>query len=254
VITNEHLEAGAENAGPDGTLQSEQARGGALRTNGALDLRVGEIQAPVFIETDEIFRGIYTRAVTGFTSEVLAICSAISGEGKTTIGVGLAVTIAQDFPDRRVLVVETDLQRPVLADDFGIDSSPGLADCLVNGVPLLAACRPTYIENLHVLPAGALPRIPGRPLRSSQMAALVEVMRENYHMVILDLPPVLSNSDSILLTDLVDAVICVVRAGVTPSNLVTRMLEQIEEAKLRGVVLNGTRSAAPGWLRRVLGL
>jgi receptor protein-tyrosine kinase len=185
---------------------------------------------------------------------VIAVCSAIAGEGKTTIGIGLAVTIAQDFPDRRVLVVETDLQRPVLAEDFGVDSSPGLVDCLVAEAPLLSACRPTYLENLHILPAGALERIPGRPLRSSQMAVVVDAMRQNYHVVILDLPAVLSNSDSILLTDLADGVICVVRAGVTPTTLINRMLEQIEEGKLRGIVLNGTNSVVPGWMRRLLGL
>src|SRR5258708_6314428 len=76
----------------------------------------------LFPEGDELFRGIYTRAGTGFASEVLAVCSAVVGEGKTTMGVGLAVAIAQDFPDRRVLLVETDVLRPVLAEDFGIDS------------------------------------------------------------------------------------------------------------------------------------
>ncbi len=55
----------------------------------------------IFPDGDELFRGIYTRAGTGFASDVLAVCSAIAGEGRTTVGVGLAVTIAQDFPDRR---------------------------------------------------------------------------------------------------------------------------------------------------------
>ena len=67
---------------------------------------------------DEYFRGIYTRAAVGFGSEVLAISSAIGGEGKTTLSVGLAITLAQDFPERRVLLVETDFQSPVLAADL----------------------------------------------------------------------------------------------------------------------------------------
>src|SRR4051794_14351476 len=128
-----------------------------LRTNnGAMGLaRINEVpREPIFPETDEIFRGIYTRAGTGFVSEVMAVCSAIAGEGKTTVGVGLAVTIAQDFPERRVLLVETDLQRPVLATDFEIEASPGLIDCLVDGEPLLSVCRPTYLDNLHIVPAG----------------------------------------------------------------------------------------------------
>src|SRR6202035_189482 len=104
---------------------------GALATSTELPLN------SLFPDGDEIFRGIYTRAGTGFASEVLAVCSAIPGEGKTTVGIGLAVTIAQDFPDRRVLLVETDLQHPVLSQDFEIENSPGLVDCLINAEPLL---------------------------------------------------------------------------------------------------------------------
>jgi capsular exopolysaccharide synthesis family protein len=213
--------------------------------------------APVewpFAESEELFRGIYTRAGTGFASEVLGVCSAVIGEGKTTVSLGLAVTIARDFPERRVLLVETDLQRPVLSDDFGIDASPGLLDCLLNNAALLSACRPTFLENLHVLPAGNTPTNYGRPLRSSRMAAIVEAMRQSYDVVILDLPAILTNSDAVLLTDLADGVICVIRAGLTPVALVNRAFEQIEEGKLRGVVLNANNTSVPSWVGRLAGL
>ena len=208
----------------------------------------------LFPGSDELFRSIYTRAGTGFASEVVAVCSAVAGEGKTTLGIGLAVTIAQDFPDRRVLLVETDLQRPVLADDFDTHASPGLVDCLIGGESLQSACRPTFLENLNVVPSGGVADIPGRPLRSSRMAAIVDAMRQSYDVIILDLPAILANSDAILLTDLADGVICVIRAGITPAALVNRAVEQIEPSKLRGVVINGAASAVPGWLQRLTGL
>jgi capsular exopolysaccharide synthesis family protein len=208
----------------------------------------------LFEAGDELFRSIYTRAAAGFTNEVLAVCSAISGEGRTTVGVGMAVTIAQDFPTRRVLLVETDLARAVLAEDFGVDSSPGLVDCLVDDTPLQLACRPTFLENLHIVPSGSREVVAGRPLRSSQMAALVADMRQAYDVVILDLPPILANSDAVLLTDHADGTIYVLRAGVTPVALVNRALEQLEESKIRGIVLNGADTAIPGWLSRLTGL
>jgi capsular exopolysaccharide synthesis family protein len=209
---------------------------------------------PVFSDSDELFRSIYTRAGTGFTSEVLAVCSAVSGEGKSTVAVGLGVTIAQDFPDRRVLLVETDVQRPVLAADFETDATPGLMECLVDRAPLQLACRPTCIPNLHIVPVGDMTNLTGRPLRSSHMAAIVDAMRQMYDVIIIDLPALLTNSDAALLTDLADGVICVVRAGVTPSSMVNRALDQIDETKLRGLVLNGSTSSIPGWLRRLSGL
>jgi receptor protein-tyrosine kinase len=202
---------------------------------------------------DEVFRGIYTRAGVQ-SGDVLAVCSAIAGEGKTTIGVGLGVTLAQDFPDRHVLLVETDLQRPVLAADFQVEAGPGLAECLLNGWPLEPAYRPTLFDNLQLLPAGGPVANPSRLLRSSRMAMAVDAMRQSHDVVILDLPAVLVTSDALLLSDLADGVILVVRAGVTPASLVAKALEQFDEDKLRGVVLNGAQSAIPRWLRRLCGL
>jgi capsular exopolysaccharide synthesis family protein len=225
-----------------------------LRTNAPDEMLVATLPTPVFPQVEEVFRAIYTRVGAGFRAEVIAICSAIAGEGKTTVGVGMAVALAQDFPEQRVLLVETDLQRPVLAEDFNVEAAPGLVDCLVDRMPLLSACRPTFLDNLHIVPAGHADGVRGRPLRSSSMATLIETMRENYDIVILDLPAILVNSDAILLTDLVDGIVCVVRAGVTPTALVNRAVEQLEQSKFRGTVLNGTKTAVPGWVRRVTGI
>src|SRR5437763_349120 len=146
------------------TDRGDEPAGTWLQTNKRGELAsTGSARSPQFPETDELFRGIYTRAATGFAAEVVAVCSALAGEGKTTVAVGIAVTVAQDFPERRVLLVETDLQRPVLAEDFGIEASPGLADCLVTGPSLLSVCRPTHLENLHILPAGVPAPLAVRP-------------------------------------------------------------------------------------------
>jgi capsular exopolysaccharide synthesis family protein len=200
--------------------------------------------------TDEVFRGIYTRAGTG-ASEVLAITSAIAGEGKSTVSLGLAVTVAQDFPERRVLLVETDLQNPSLARDFDFDPSPGLINYLLDDEPLESLYRSTAIGNLSVLPSGGQMTNPGRLLRSSLMAAAVATMRDTHDLVILDLTSILVNSDTLPVADLADGVIVVVRAGVTPTSLVNKAVKLLDENKLLGVVLNGARSAIPGWLRRL---
>jgi protein-tyrosine kinase len=202
---------------------------------------------------DEIFRAIYTRSGTS-TSDVLAVCSSIGGEGRTTLTLGLAVTIAQDFPDRQVLLVEADLKHPVLAKDFGVEPTPGLADCLMTSRPVQFAYQPTFLDNLNFIPAGEAPRGAGRLLASSRMAAAVDAMRQTHDVVILDTPPVLSNSDALILSDLADGVIFVVRAGATPLAQVNRALEQLDEEKLRGVVLNAAQSSIPRWLRRLCAL
>jgi len=226
-------------------------------TNGAPKLQRLGLDEPqrewLFGGADELFRGLYTRAGIGFASEVLMVSSAVAGEGKTSVGLGLAVTVAQDYPDRRVVLVETDVQRPALATDFGAEPTPGLVDCILGSEPMERAFRPTFLENLHLIPVGGPSKSPGRALRSGRMAALVDALRQTYDLVILDAPALLVNSDAVMLSDLADGTIIVVRAGVTPAPAVARALEQIDEAKLRGIVLNGSESAMPGWLRRLCG-
>ena len=200
--------------------------------------------------TDEIFRGLYTRAGTG-ASEVLAVTSAIAGEGKSTVSLGLAVTVAQDFPDRRVLLVETDLETPIMARDFEFDPSPGLLNHLLDDEPLESLYRSTAIGNLYVLPSGGPMTNPGRLLRSGPMVTAVAAMRDTYDLVILDLTSILVNSDALPVADLADGVIVIVRAGVTPMSLVNKAIKLLDENKLLGVVLNGSHSSIPGWLRRL---
>lgn len=203
-------------------------------------------------DADELFRGIYTRAELG--AEVLSVCSAIQGEGKTTVALGLAVTIAQDFPHQSVLLVETDMRRPVLARDLGIEETPGLADCLADGRPSGVGCHPTSLDNLAVMPAGSVAAAPGRVLRSHYFVTLLEEMRRHYTLVILDVPAILTSSDAVAVTHLTDATLFVVRAGATPSALVRKALDQLDATKLRGMVMNEAHSALPRWLQRLCSL
>src|SRR5438105_2102685 len=180
---------------------------------------------------DELFRSLYTRAGIGFTPEVVAISSALAREGKTTVSLGLAVTVAQDYPERRVVVVETDLERRSLADDFAVEPTPGLLDYVHGDHPIETVFRPTFLDNLHLVPVGGAVRGSGRALRSSRMADLIEALRQNYDLVVLDTPPLLVNSDAVMLSDLADGSILVVRAGVTPAPSIFKAIEQIEESK-----------------------
>src|SRR5262245_7480532 len=91
----------------DSTLYDEPGDPSWLQVNdGRTSLVTGdEARDWLFPGVDELFRGIYTRAGLGYTAEVVAVCSAIGGEGKSTVSVGLGVTLAQDFPDSRILIV-----------------------------------------------------------------------------------------------------------------------------------------------------
>jgi capsular exopolysaccharide synthesis family protein len=236
----------------DGTPTHEEGRSDWLRRSEGQPLAVAETNRDwLFPGVDEVFRGIYTRAGLGFASEVIAVCSSIAGEGKTTVSVGLGVTLAQDFPDSRILLVETDMRSPVLASDFDVAPTPGLVDCMFSGAPVQDAFRRTFLENLHVVPVGGPINGAGRILRSIRMASAVDAMRQTHDIIILDIPPILVNSDAVLLTDLSDGIVFIVRTGVTPLDVINKGISQLDAEKLRGVVLNGADSSVPGWLRRL---
>lgn len=200
---------------------------------------------------DELFRYLYT----GFdiaSGTSLAVCSAVQGEGKTTVALGIAVALAQDLPDRRVVVVETDLWRAVLARDFGLAAYPGLVDCLLERQSVASALRPTAIDNLSLLVAGSQVSSPQRLLRSTRMPELLETLRRTHDVVIVDTPAALVHSEVSLVARMVEDVIFVVRTGVTPARELGAALGRVQAANLRGIVVNDARSSVPGLVRRVV--
>lgn len=202
---------------------------------------------------EELFRSLYTGFQTGSRSS-FAVCSAVQGEGKTTISLGLGIVIAQDLPDRRVVVVETDLWRPVLAKDFGIAPTPGLAECLTDHTPLSAALRSTSLKNLSLLVAGNAAGSGQRLLRSAGMPQVVDELRRTHDVVILDTPAALAHSEVALLSRMIEEVVFVVRPGVTPARDLATALGRLQGSMVRGVVLNDAQSSVPGALRRLVRL
>lgn len=166
---------------------------------------------------------------------VVLVTSPALGEGKTTTSANLALTLAQDFP-HRVLLVEADLRRPALAGLFGIRPEPGLVDVLVGGATLDDALV-AVPGRLSLLAAG----VPGpratNLLASSMMQRTLDLLRARFDHIIVDAAP-LTVSDTHVLTRLADGILLVVRAGVTPRPALEHALDGIDRERVLGVVLN----------------
>lgn len=202
---------------------------------------------------EELFRSLYTGFEAG-TGSSLAVCSAVQGEGKTTISLGLGIVIAQDLPDRRVVIVETDLWRPVLAKDFGIAPTPGLAECLTDRQQISAALRSTSLLNLSLLVAGNAAGAAQRLLRSARMPQVIDELRRTHDVVILDTPAALAHSEVALLSRMIEDVIFIVRPGVTPARDLATALGRLHGSRVRGVVMNDAQSSVPRAVRRLVRL
>ncbi|MGD9781860.1 MAG: GumC family protein [Kiritimatiellia bacterium] len=149
-------------------------------------------------------------------ARVLMITSAGPGEGKSLISTNLAISLAQD--GRRTLLVGADLRRPVLSKIFDSDpDAAGLAEVLKGKISWPEALLRQGVANLDVLCSGHIPSHPSELLGRQALAEFLRAARDRYQHVIVDAPPVLGVSDSLVLLPNADGVLFVVRYGVTHS-------------------------------------
>jgi Mrp family chromosome partitioning ATPase len=207
------------------------------------------------VENDRSVQKIMTRLLLmerPATPWLIGITSAIRGEGKTTLAYQLAATLAGSLAERLVLV-ELDLSTPVLATRLGLSAAPGLADVVLRGLPLTAAGRATPVPNLTVVPAGQGDGALARLAHAPEMDQLWPMLGHLGSVVICDLPAVLANAETPFLARHMDTLVLTVRAGATPAPLVRQAIDQLDQQRIAGVVLNGTQHRLPGWLRHLLG-
>lgn len=176
------------------------------------------------------------------------ITSARAGEGKTTATAFLAVTMARENPNARVVVVDLDTRRPALHKYFGYDAeTPGVLQVLLNKKSPGDFLIPAWPQNLRVLPLGSRSGNKESTLSSDAIRGLLGQILSLADYVILDSPPNLPIPDALVAGGEVDAVVLVVRAGDTPRRLVSRGVElqsQFSE-NLRGIVVNNASGALP---------
>jgi polysaccharide biosynthesis transport protein len=193
----------------------------------------------------EAFRNLRTSLIWsdgGEALKTLVVTSAAPGEGKTLTAANLAVTLAYD--GLRVLLVDCDIRRPRVHGMFHVPRAPGLMELLTttaaSGSPPLPAIRQTSIAGLSVLPCGALPSNAANLLSGTRMRVLLQELREQFDIIVLDTPPVLATADAGIVASLTDGVLLVVRAGTTDRNAAQRACQQLANvgARVVGTVLN----------------
>lgn len=170
----------------------------------------------------------------------VVITSSIKAEGKTTIAANLAIVMAQ--AGRRVILVDTDLRRPMLHKYFQKTNERGFTTLLMqrDETPLDDWLQPTGIENLSLLTSGPLPPNPAELLQSQRMQDLTAELTAHADLVIFDTPPVLAVIDSVLIGRLADATLLVVQMSETRADLLGRAMEQLLQSgnRVLGMVLN----------------
>jgi capsular exopolysaccharide synthesis family protein len=198
-------------------------------------------------QASEGFRSLRTAlllASAGTPPKTVLIASALPGEGKTTVSMNIAAALTQR--SARVLLVDADLRRGVLAERLEMAKNPGLSGSLTG-----AANWRDVVEalpnapNLFVLQAGPRPPNSAELLGSVQMHELLEEWKSAYDHVIIDSAPCLVVTDAVLVAQKTDVVLLVSRLAVTPRRALHRASELLQsgDGHLTGIVVNDVRVA-----------
>lgn len=190
----------------------------------------------------EAFRTLRTNIQFSSIDKALSsivITSSGPGEGKSTVSVNTAMTIAQS--GKKVLLVDCDLRKPKIHTFFRIHNGQGLTNVLAEGIELREVVyEPEIEDNLHVLTAGPIPPNPSELLGSKRMKEFLKKAETNYHTIILDSPPVGVVTDAAILSTIADGTILVCAVGqaeIEASKMAKSLLEKVN-ANILGVVLN----------------
>lgn len=193
----------------------------------------------------ESFRALRTNTTFAGVDKPLRrilVTSATPQEGKTTITSNLAVTLAQG--ERKVALIDADLRRPQIHRKFGLYNRVGLSDLFLLARPLdilpQGVIQRDEAAKLAIITSGKLPPNPAELLTSQKMAHFLELLNQEFDLILIDTPPVLTVTDAAALASSVDGVILVAKPGVTKLRDFQQALEQLQtvNARVLGVVLN----------------
>jgi len=176
----------------------------------------------------------------------VVLTSPMPREGKTTVAISLATTMAQSGAS--VLLVDTDLRRPRLHRALNVPSPIGITSVLLGDTTLEQSVHSTEVPGLSLLPCGPLPPNPSELLHSSRFARIVEEAQERFDIVIYDSPPVGAVTDAAIIAPRLDGVILVMRAGGTTRDSLRNAIRKLVDvgAFLIGGVLNDVDLSARG--------
>ncbi len=174
--------------------------------------------------------------------QVLLVTSTSPSEGKSWISSNLAVTFAQ--AGKKVIIIDSDMRKGRQFAILGVAPRPGLSDFLssesTDNDSVLNYIQATEIENLYVIPAGAVPPNPSELLVSTQMIDLLDQLKKICDIVIIDGTPSELVTDSVILSRLADSTIIVTAHKITKKDSLRKVIKNIQnvDGRIAGIIIN----------------
>jgi len=217
-------------------------------TSKSTNLSIIEYFDPESAESTEFRRVLYNLngIQSGGNKKAVLITSAMLSEGKSIISAYLAMTSAR-FKNRKTLLVDFDLRRPMVHKLFDVPLENGISDILAKGIASRNVIKKTAIDNLDLLTAGKIMPNPSELFNGPSIHRIIEEMKFYYELILVDSPPLLPVMDPMLLLEELDGVILVIKAGSTQKEIVARARDLLasQKNKVAGVVINNLDQTLP---------
>ncbi|MDC7246996.1 MAG: polysaccharide biosynthesis tyrosine autokinase [Sphaerochaetaceae bacterium] len=183
------------------------------------------------------------------SQRVFSITSAGMGEGKTTVAINIATSMAMN--GQKVLLIDGDLRLPQVGAFFNHRKAPsGLVDVITKGIPVeQVIVQPLKkVSTLHLLPPGVLPPLPSAIFNSPQYVALIDYLLDTYDYILIDTPPLLFASELMAIAKHVDGLAINVRAGITTKGALQELVDNLNlgGVNILGVIFNGVIESKMG--------
>jgi polysaccharide biosynthesis transport protein len=214
--------------------------------NGKLQLQMEDVgQMHMYAESYRCLRSaLLFSAGEGGPARILLITSALPDEGKSTVAMNLARTLAMG--SARVLLVDADLRRGELHKHFGLQQEPGLAQLLSQPGDADKILQTNSVPNLWIIPCGTRLKNPGDLFLGAGLDQLLKLWRSQFDYVLIDSSPIFAADDATTLAPKVDGALLVVRSQFSSARQVREALDMLyqRQARVLGVVFNRANASA----------
>lgn len=211
------------------------------KVNRTFDAKTMLLTAKSPFSVQEAYKSLRANVIfslPGNNCKCIGITSATRGEGKSTVAVNLTISLAQ--LKKRVVLIDCDMRLPTVMTKLNFNTKEGLSDYLSGMVEEVPAIRISSM-GVDVIPSGTIPPDATTLINSDAMKNLVNLLKESYDFIVFDFPPINIVSDAVLLSEMVDGYLLVIRHGFSEHKDINEMLRQLHfsESKVIGFVYNG---------------
>ena len=214
------------------------------KKNTSTKLMLSDLQTKVPFSIVEAYKNIRTNVVSILSktnSKVLAITSSNASEGKSTTSVNVAITLAQ--LNKKVVLLDADSRRPSIHKKLKIENTIGCMDVLTEQATLKDVII-HYNDYLDVICSGVKIKNPSELYSSDEFNDLISNLKDIYDYVIIDTPPINPVSDTLIVAQKCEAIIMVIRSGVTSFESFEKAYNSLKvlDMEPNGVIVNGSNS------------